>query len=42
MLKIYIKIIKIIYHVSTALASWSWEKLYGDREKGYGYKNKVE
>ena len=29
-----------IYHVSTALTSWSWTKLYGDRRKGCGYKKK--
>ncbi len=27
-----------INHYSTALTSWSWQKLYGDRKKGYGYK----
>ena len=27
-----------INHYSTALTSWSWLKLYGDRKKGYGYK----
>ena len=29
-----------IYHYSTALTSWSWLKLYGNRKKGYGYKRK--
>ena len=24
-----------IYHYSTALTSWSWTKLYGDRSKKY-------
>jgi hypothetical protein len=38
MSKIYSRILKIIYHISTALTSWSWHKLYGDRKKGYGYK----
>ena len=38
MSKIYSRILKIIYHYSTALTSWSWHKLYGDRKKGYGYK----
>ena len=38
MLKIYIKALKLIYHVSTAMTSWSWQKLYGNRKKGYGYK----
>ena len=30
-----------IYHYSTYLTSWSWQKLYGDRTKrgeSYGYK----
>jgi len=27
-----------IYHYSTILTSWSWQKLYKDRKKGYGYK----
>ena len=31
-------ILKKIYHYSTALTSWSWQKLYGDRKTGYGYK----
>ena len=26
-----------IYHYSTYLSSWSWKKLYNDREKSYGY-----
>ena len=29
-----------INHYATALTSWSWTKLYGDRKKGYGYKKK--
>ena len=29
-----------INHYATALTSWSWQKLYGDRKKGYGYKKK--
>ena len=32
-------ILEIIYHYSTALTSWSWQKLYGDRKKGAGYSN---
>jgi len=32
-------ILEIIYHYSTALTSWSWQKLYGDRKKGAGYNN---
>jgi len=31
-------ILEKIYHYSTALTSWSWCKLYGNRKKGYGYK----
>ena len=27
-------ILEKIYHYSTALTSWSWIKLYGDRSKG--------
>ena len=26
-----------IYHCSGYLNSWSWQKLYGNRKKGYGY-----
>jgi hypothetical protein len=33
-------ILEKIYHYSTALTSWSWIKLYGNREKGYGYKKR--
>ena len=33
-------ILEKIYHYSTALTSWSWQKLYGNREKGYGYKKR--
>ena len=33
-------ILEKIYHYSTALTSWSWQKLYGDRSKGYGYKKR--
>ena len=32
-------LIKFIYHWSTYLTSWSWQKLYGDRKTGLGYKN---
>jgi len=31
-------ILEKIYHYSTALSSWSWQKLYGNRKDGYGYK----
>jgi len=31
-------ILEKINHYSTALTSWSWQKLYSDRKKGYGYK----
>ena len=27
-----------IYHYSSKISTWSWQKLYGDRKKGYGYK----
>ena len=27
-----------IYHYSNKVSTWSWQKLYGDRKKGYGYK----
>jgi len=33
-------ILEVIYHHSTMLSSWSWQKLYGDRENGYGYKKR--
>ena len=26
-----------IYHYSSALNGWSWQKLYGNRETGKGY-----
>lgn len=31
-------IVLFIYHYSTKLSSWSWQKLYSDREKGLGYR----
>lgn len=31
-------ILEKIYHYSTYLTSWSWQKLYGNRKTGYGYK----
>jgi len=27
-----------IYHYSSALNVWSWQKLYGDKKKGWGYR----
>jgi len=33
-------IIEKIYHYSTYLTSWSWQKLYGNRKTGKGYKKK--
>ena len=33
-------ILKFIYHWSTMLTSWSWQKLYGNRKNGYGYRKK--
>ena len=29
-------ILEKIYHYSTYLTSWSWQKLYGNKENGYG------
>jgi len=29
-----------IYHYSTYLTAWSWQKLYGNRKTGYGYKKR--
>jgi hypothetical protein len=33
-------ILEKIYSISTALTSWSWQKLYANRETGYGYKKR--
>ena len=33
-------LIEKIYHYSTYLTSWSWQKLYGDRTKRGTYGNK--
>ena len=33
-------LIERIYHYSTYLSSWSWQKLYGNRKTGYGYRKK--
>jgi len=33
-------IIEKIYHYSTYLTSWSWQKLYGSRRTGKGDKKK--
>ena len=30
------KFLMIVNHWSTRITSWSWCKLYSDREKGYG------
>ena len=35
-------ILETINHYSTALTSWSWQKLYGNRKTGYGYKKKKD
>jgi len=31
-------IVLFIYHWSGKLNTWSWQKLYGDRKTGLGYK----
>jgi hypothetical protein len=31
-------LVTLIYHWSTKLTSWSWNKLYGNRTTGLGYK----
>ena len=31
-------IVLFIYHWSTMLSSWSWQKLYNNRKSGLGYK----
>jgi hypothetical protein len=31
-------IVLFIYHYSTKLSSWSWQKLYSNRKSGLGYK----
>ena len=33
-------ILEKINHYSTGLTTWSWQKLYGNRKTGYGYKKK--
>ena len=33
-------ILEKIYHYSTYLTSWSWQKLYGNKKDGYGYKKR--
>ena len=38
--KIIYESLNWIYGVSTKITSWSWCKLYSDREKGYGYRKK--
>jgi len=35
-------IVEKIYHYSTKLTSWSWQKLYGNKKTGLGYKTKVQ
>ncbi len=34
--------ILFIYHYSTKLSTWSWQKLWGNRKTGLGYKIKVD
>ena len=31
-------IVLFVYHYSSKLNTWSWQKLWGDRVKGLGYK----
>ncbi len=31
-------IVLFIYHYSSKLSSWSWQKLYNNRDTGLGYK----
>ena len=33
------KILLLINHWSSKLSVWSWQKLWGNRQKGIGYKN---
>ncbi len=32
------KFLEFVYHWSSKLNVWSWQKLYGSKEKGYGYR----
>ena len=32
------KILEFLYHWSSKINVWSWQKLYGNRETGIGYK----
>jgi len=34
--------ILFIYHYSTKLSTWSWQKLWGNRKTGLGYQVKVD
>ena len=33
-------IVLLIYHYSSKLSTWSWQKLYSNRTTGLGYKRK--
>jgi hypothetical protein len=35
------KILLLINHWSSKLSVWSWQKLWGNRQKGIGYKNEL-
>ena len=35
-------ILEKISHVSSKISTWSWQKLWGNRKKGYGYKKKYD
>jgi len=40
-MKIIIKsLLEFIYHYSSAIHCWSWNKLYKNKEEGYGYEKK--
>ena len=38
--RIVYKILERINHYSTALTSWSWQKLWSNKKEGYGYKKR--
>ena len=38
--KIIYTVLERINHYSTALTSWSWQKLWSNKKDGYGYKRR--
>jgi len=38
--KIIYIVLEKINHYSTALTSWSWQKLWSNKKDGYGYKRR--